>query len=250
MANIIYIKQEKYQYLSSDGQCSQESFYECLSRLLASRLEQSKCSIISYPNLPICKTNETKSVSRMAMYYLNHEVLSFNSTFKNELCPKLCTTVDYNGELGVSQQMNLWAYDYKTSATFAFEYRFKQSSVIVYKEYVIYDAISMIGSVGGTLGMCIGFSFTGLVSYIINLLHHIFLKIEIKSAIPKSNLQKYTQNEQKSNCTTFEENQFNQRQNIDKYNQLKMEMNDKFKEQANVLQRIAIKLGDIESKLS
>ena len=39
-------------------------------------------------------------------------------------------------------------------------------------EYFIYDAISMVGSVGGTLGMCIGFSFTGMFTILINLIQN------------------------------------------------------------------------------
>ena len=29
---------------------------------------------------------------------------------------------------------------------------------IFYEEYLVYDAIGMIGSIGGSLGLCIGFS--------------------------------------------------------------------------------------------
>ena len=36
----------------------------------------------------------------------------------------------------------------------------------VYEEYLIYDAMGMIGSVGGTLGMFVGFSMTGTISWI------------------------------------------------------------------------------------
>ena len=35
---------------------------------------------------------------------------------------------------------------------------------IVFEEYLIFDIIGMIGSVGGTLGMCIGFSFTNVIT--------------------------------------------------------------------------------------
>ena len=38
----------------------------------------------------------------------------------------------------------------------------------VYQEYVVYDAIGIIGSVGGTLGLFIGFSFSGLISELID----------------------------------------------------------------------------------
>ena len=32
--------------------------------------------------------------------------------------------------------------------------------------------VGMIGSVGGTLGMCIGFSFSGLTKYILNVMEN------------------------------------------------------------------------------
>ena len=40
----------------------------------------------------------------------------------------------------------------------------------MYEEYWVYDMTSMIGSVGGTLGMCIGFSFTGVLSSFLRIL--------------------------------------------------------------------------------
>ena len=38
------------------------------------------------------------------------------------------------------------------------------NGIIVFEEYLIFDIIGMIGSVGGTLGMCIGFSFTNVIT--------------------------------------------------------------------------------------
>ena len=43
-------------------------------------------------------------------------------------------------------------------------------TVVVHQEYLIYDTIGLIGSVGGTLGMFIGFSFSGTISQIITYL--------------------------------------------------------------------------------
>ena len=40
--------------------------------------------------------------------------------------------------------------------------------VTVNTEYLLYDFISTLGNVGGTLGLFIGFSFSGLISYILN----------------------------------------------------------------------------------
>ena len=40
----------------------------------------------------------------------------------------------------------------------------------VYQEYLIFDMVGLIGSVGGTLGMCIGFSFSGVTSSVLDFL--------------------------------------------------------------------------------
>ena len=38
----------------------------------------------------------------------------------------------------------------------------------LYEEYLIYDIIGMVGSVGGTLGLFTGFSFAYIVTLLIN----------------------------------------------------------------------------------
>ena len=47
---------------------------------------------------------------------------------------------------------------------------FPQNKVIVSQEYLVYDYIGMIGSVGGTLGLFLGFSFLDLIYSLINYL--------------------------------------------------------------------------------
>ena len=42
----------------------------------------------------------------------------------------------------------------------------KPPKVIVKEEYLVYDAIAFVSSIGGTLGLCIGFSFYSLISVI------------------------------------------------------------------------------------
>ena len=77
MANYVALKQDKYQYLAVNGKCSHETFYECFSRQLALRLGESKCSpMLSFPSLPMCKTNETLQVSLKASYDLLPKVLT------------------------------------------------------------------------------------------------------------------------------------------------------------------------------
>ena len=49
----------------------------------------------------------------------------------------------------------------------------------VYEEYLIFDAIGMIGSVGGTLGMFIGFSMIGVISWIFGRLKKCRIDLEL-----------------------------------------------------------------------
>ena len=40
--------------------------------------------------------------------------------------------------------------------------------VNVKEEYLIYDLISMVGAIGGTMGLCIGFSFRDCSTWVLN----------------------------------------------------------------------------------
>ena len=49
-----------------------------------------------------------------------------------------------------------------------FYYSLSKNETIVFEEYLIYDFVSIIGSIGGTLGLFIGFSFSKLVSIMLH----------------------------------------------------------------------------------
>ena len=55
----------------------------------------------------------------------------------------------------------------KASQDIWFYYSLSKNETIVFEEYLIYDFVSIIGSIGGTLGLFIGFSFSKLVSVIL-----------------------------------------------------------------------------------
>ena len=60
--------------------------------------------------------------------------------------------------------------------TIKFSYSFSlPRTIIVYDEYLILDTIAMIGSIGGTLGLFIGFSFSNAFSYILSIIKSILI---------------------------------------------------------------------------
>ena len=86
---------------------------------------------------------------------------------QNGSCPLACTTFEYTGTIMNEKFYRQEPVDnaYRLTFYYVFDFSF---SVTVHEEYLVHDFISMIGSVGGTLGMCIGFSFTGFSSSILN----------------------------------------------------------------------------------
>ena len=48
------------------------------------------------------------------------------------------------------------------------------------REYLIYDAVGLIGSIGGTLGIFIGFSFSNTISNFVHYIQILFAKVVLK----------------------------------------------------------------------
>ena len=181
MVKGIDLKAYRYSYLTTNSKCSHDSLYECLSRLIISDLKKlpSQCSMVSLPSLPVCKINIT-----------HEEEENFWSLVKNGSgqCSsiKLCITSEYSGEEAYYANVD------NKSISFELIYRIPSNSTTFYEEYYVYDGINTIGSIGGTLGMCIGFSFAGLISSLMNILQCTIVIVKGKFA----NRKKFKANSQ------------------------------------------------------
>ena len=158
------IEPVEFKYLKKlKSKCRSESFYECGAKILNDTMENctAKCSPYTLPYFKICNTAQEIECADKFYSRLYQKL----KTEADDSCPKPCTTLEFHGEstwLG-----NLSKY---SNGTHGISYQFDSpQSVTVHEEYFIYNSISMIASVGGTLGMCIGFSFTNTVSCLISL---------------------------------------------------------------------------------
>ena len=80
-------------------------------------------------------------------------------TNATKMCPISCIRTEY-----VATQSFI-KYSYPGLALL---WRFVSTNVQVYQEYLIYDEIGMIGSIGGLLGLFLGFSFLDAITYFIH----------------------------------------------------------------------------------
>ena len=157
------IRTEKIIYLPGKSNCGYESFYECFSRIYGTNESLKKCFPGTLPShLQVCKEINGEYMKKFWQVW--------NKVSANGQCPKLCKTIEYFAETVSYDKVE----NINKNASFGFGLSFDSSNKMttVYEEYLIYDATSMIGSVGGTLGMCIGFSFTGVTSFLSRFLHN------------------------------------------------------------------------------
>ena len=58
-------------------------------------------------------------------------------------------------------------------------WNFPSNRVIVNQEYLVYDSVGMVGSVGGTLGLLLGFSFLDLMFSLVNYLQEKIIYLNV-----------------------------------------------------------------------
>ena len=102
-------------------------------------------------DLPICDTEEQATCAE----YTLTKILE---TTKVE---KPCTILHYRGSSAQMKSGN-------NTADFLYRFYGKEPHVDVKEEYLILDFVAMVGSVGGTLGLCIGFSFSNFFVFFTN----------------------------------------------------------------------------------
>ena len=172
------LKVVKHDYLKLKSICRDEPFFECFAKILNPRLNEcpKKCSKYSLPYVQICETNEEIKCSDEQFWnvWLGLRRGQYN---ESNLCAKACETVDYIGEetgfFNVSSYYN--------GATHGIAYQFDPpETVTLHEEYLIHNDISLIAYIGGTLGMCIGFSFTNVVTSILNFVQKGYSKLPNK----------------------------------------------------------------------
>ena len=72
-----------------------------------------------------------------------------------------CHILEYRGDDALYASLD-------DNRALGFDYRFSPPEMTVYhKEHLVFDVYGLIGNVGGTLGMCLGFSFIGIFSSVI-----------------------------------------------------------------------------------
>ena len=115
----------------------------------------SATAISKLGSMPYCQSITDYSCLNIEMRKTFYEI--------NEKCPKSCFIMEYTGK-----QTFMLETDNDTKYEKTWYYIFSSKDVKVQKEYLLYDITGFVGSIGGTLGLFIGFSFRDVIDMVLN----------------------------------------------------------------------------------
>ena len=134
MFKILNLTPKQHNYLTMNSRCSNDPYYECLTRLISMKLNgsTSKCSPVSLPSLPVCKENDN---------FWESEVWDVWQNVSDQCTTKLCTILEYSVEETYYEAIHI------KNVIFGFSYQISSNATKLYDEYLIYDSINTIASV-------------------------------------------------------------------------------------------------------
>ena len=152
------IQPQMTKYLRETGECQEEPYYKCIASQL-DLIEINECSNKCIPKIfsnlgknystPFCQNDNDNERCIIKKYH--EQVIEEHQDFTTS-CKKSCTNLEYFGEV----TLNMPTSSEKSGNWHMYNLRYKLTNpnfeLMVHEEYFIYDAIGMIGSVGGTLG--------------------------------------------------------------------------------------------------
>ena len=160
------LKPIQYKYLDIDNQCSDETFLEQWQKYIP-KTNFSGCprkcapfSFLASKEIPICGWSDEESPSRGCA--LDAFLIHYNE-FRTIIGYKRpCHVLEYSGQTTYDKERF-------TDNKFLLRYQFAPpEKKLYYTERLVVDTIGMIGSVGGTLGIFIGFSFSGITTNVLD----------------------------------------------------------------------------------
>ena len=172
---IINLKPIEYKLYQPTSKCNTEnSFYQCLGNQLLKNEHYKNCShfcipIIYQSLVDLVSKNDVDSsqqICNSAKENFCIAIKMWQNIFpeSTQNCHKACQTFQYAGKVKFVPMI-----DSELVGT-DWTYTFSSNDMTVNEEYLIYDFVGAIGSIGGSLGLFMGFSCLDLGFHFIDLL--------------------------------------------------------------------------------
>ena len=188
--NDFHLTTTSHKYLGLTSECN-ENYNKCVFENLLNGNYSScekKCMPIDIPKMdnlkpfPICETMEEFLCMKKAMYSIYYEAMYD--------CPNYCNTIEYSAkpylyvipyknakiESKFFRQNRYVGYD-EVRVDYSKEYiiwtyTFPSKQGKLHEEYLLYDGAGILGVIGGTLGIFVGWSFRDITSLVFDKLRN------------------------------------------------------------------------------
>ena len=130
-----------------------------------------------------CLPTEFLTIAKLSQSGLDFEECQsqFNLTkswemrmnFTNDIqsCLKSCSINEFHGQVIYSQMENSSYLEWTTVETY-----FSVNELKIQEEYLVYSSVDLIGNIGGTLGLFLGYSFYDNLKIIFNFMKKFIIK--------------------------------------------------------------------------
>ena len=173
---------EKFVYLNN---CKNESFYQCLSTKLKAKNQcAEQCTVFSLPDYsyPLCNNTVSETC----------QIQRFSKLFYGDICrgdQKSCVVQQYKAEevnLKVQGQENKFQFSLALGEPLhSLGYRSSKPTKIIYTENLVVDEFTLLGNIGGQMGMLVGFSFSGFASWLLGSLVKLWVLVKKRQCVQK-----------------------------------------------------------------
>ena len=102
------------------------------------------------------------------------------------MCPKSCSAIEYKGYVDFRAE-NGYVYKAKPNESyFSLTIQYKiPATVTHHEEYLVMDFYGMVGVVGGTLGLFVGFSFFDAINFVMTFFQKVYEQIIKRNSMDK-----------------------------------------------------------------
>ena len=158
----VFVSPEKYVYLKEIEKCRERPFNEDLLKTVVRRMS-SNCSKPCKPDIKF-GANLDKITDQLSICKNNQEINCYDAMVnhaKRTANRKPCTKISFHTRTSVY-------HGWTNPNQVRFVIIFSPPEMTVKEEYLIYDMVSMISAIGGTMGLCVGFSFNDISSFVLD----------------------------------------------------------------------------------
>ena len=170
-ADLVFKKRKFVTLHKESNPCKDHDFNACAKQAISKLIKKEGIDcLITFWNefedfgLPVCS-----SLNESTFATLKGKIGKINRQFigdpRSYGCPKLCTNTKYNAKVVEFDEMTTsLLYNEPCESEYSLYIYFSMDHIEIIKEYLVYDIMTIISAIGGTMGLLLGYSMLSMLT--------------------------------------------------------------------------------------